>query len=60
MANRGLVGDDFSGANSSRPTGSFRQRRKNQQSETEKTIKSLDGCRSLIHTEKASRRFAPR
>jgi len=26
---------------------------------TKKTAKTLDGCRSLFHTEKALRRFAP-
>jgi hypothetical protein len=41
MASRLAGDDDFSGANSSRPTGSFRQRRKNQQSEAEKTSKAL-------------------
>ena len=27
--------------------------------EQRKPVKTLDGCRSLIHTEKALRRFAP-
>ena len=55
------------GAHSSRPTGSFpwRQKAPTLESEkipaleTEKTGKSIDGCRSLIHAKRTLRRYAP-
>jgi hypothetical protein len=57
----------FLGNNSSRPTGSFRQRPKTRDAgeaalpalERKTTAKPIDGCRSLFHTERALRRFAP-
>ena len=68
MASSGAGRAVVLGANSSRPTGSFRQRPKTISSAEDgelapsrqrKQAKVIDGCRSLFHTERALRRFAP-
>jgi hypothetical protein len=55
MASRHPGGNIFLGANSSRPTSSFRQRPKKAKHKIrwigiKKTRESLDGCRALFHT----------